>query len=750
MKSITESDLRELNDVIVELPAFRDLKSKEQIAEVLNIFTKDIYQERPKELFDTFNSKLSKKMQTTFFQNYGIDSDYADRLSGYVKSDIAYQLEKLFQNKGSTGIFKLLATILESIFPRINFYTIEVQKQEDDKGVFKFKYVLEPLYIQDEDHVLKVPEVSVDKTRKYLMDLINYEGYTAWPVPTNLVYIQFSVGVDIINNLDTFLGGIRGYGTTYLSGMYFNYLSDAGPIEKLEGADMELLVSFMHLNVLKTLNPNWNMWTNSSVGSYLSMFRGGAFDRLLDETDEDYNKRIQLREEERCNFLQNTAVLLKDYSKANYANRDDMEALRRRWQMFLRQQETTDVCYSGLSDLNNKIKEKYPRFYEDFWTDISLTYKDAIANNSSSPEEEGIFSFFLKIYSIFLNGANSSFNQPRNKKCFTEYVDPKPIVSYTWRVGDGTVVSTTPEVTYTPTKIGNTTLTLTVENEDGFVDSDTVTITTVEDGSPSPSVSLEKDTIVQVESMITVRGSAETLSGNLIEGYEFILDGDVIKTSIGLEPHYTPTRIKNVNVTFGVSKIKDYLLELKVWDTTGQFNSNRMTVRSIKEPTPIETYPRAFSGPNLRAILGHPIDIVGSGVDATVSELHNTDWVISYIDVTFGSLFLNQNFMNLYFNPIMDLFERYFLPVELDYIADLTNREKIKDKWNSISTAEKVNAAPIVPQTSIQYPMRGPDITNLYLRPGKKYSYITNADFATYMTFTTADPTLIGKTIVST
>ncbi len=730
MKRIQTSNLIELNDVIMELPAFRDLSSKEMIHEVLNLFTQDIYKDRPQELFDAFNSKLSKKMQATFFENYGIDSDYSGKLKGFVKSDIAYQLEKLFQNKGSNAVFKILATVMESIFPRMNFYNIEVHKSLSNNGETILSYKLNPLYIQDPDHLIKVPEISVDKTRKYIMELSNFSEYTVWPMPTNLIYIQFNVGLDLVNNLDTFLHGIRGYGTTYLSGLYFNYLSDSGVIEKLEGSDMELLVTFMSLNVMQEMNPDWTMKNYDGRSSKLSIFDSGSFQRLETETDLEFNTRIEILNRDKCDYLQNMAIMFMDYKKANYSDRKEMEPLRRRWQMFLRNMTTTDSCYDSLDDLNGLnqiVKERYPRFYEDFWMDVSITYHDFTTSKNVSPDNEGIFSFFIKIYSIFLAGANSSFNQPKNKVCFTKIVTENPLVGYTWRDSRGEKVSTKRDFEWIPKKIGSTTLTLTVENQRGFVASDTIDIiTTVK--KPSPTVAIEKDKIVKVNSTVTILGSGNTIQGELIEGYEFKLDGVVIKTSIGEMPIFTPTKLKKVNVTFKVPEIKDYKLELKIWDSMGQANYNVITVRAIKGEIPDIIYPLASAGPNLRATVNEPISISGSGTDLTIKDLHNTDWIMMYIDITFGSLFLNSNFNNNYFNPIMDLFEKYFLPVELDYVSDLTNRVKIRDKWNSVSMEHKIKVVVHAQFRSIQIPIRGLDHARCQVRLGGRHSIVDIKD----------------------
>ncbi len=729
MKSIRTEDIQELNDIIVELPAFRELKSKDMISNVLDIFMKEIYQNQPKELIDAFNFKLSEKMQNTFFRNYGIDKDYDAKLMGYVKSDIAYQLERLFQNKGSNTIFKMLATIMESIFPRINFYNVEVHKQQkaNDEG-YLFDYRLKPIYIQHEETILERPELDIEPSRKYLMKLINFEEYTVWPVPTNLVYIQFNVGTDLINNLNTFLHGVRSYSTTYLSGLYFNYLSESGAIEKLEASDMELIVAFFQMNLMKLMNPDWDgsLSDPSAVGSQLSIFQSGSFVQEESESDEEYQVRLNRQKDEKCGGMQQMALFFREYQRADYSKRKDMNSLRRRWQFFLSAQATTDACYDSIGELNDLVEKRYPRLSEDFWES---------ANLSAAGDDEEIINFYVKIYSIFLNGANSSFIQSENKECFTDYAEERAIVSYTWRNVKGDIISNVPQTYFTPTDDGADTITLTVENEDGFVNSDTVTIVSTDDGFESPSVAIDRDRIVQINTNFQIKGRAEAMVGETIEGYEWIMDGDVIKSYMNDYPAFTPIASKNLTVNLKLKYIKDYHLELKVWDSTGQTNYNQVTIRSIKEAAPKELYPQANAGPNLRAKVGDKLAVQGSGKDIENIDIHDTDWIMTYIDVVFGSLFLNERFMVSFFYPIMDLFEKYFFPVEVEYLADLANREKIKDKWNSISTEEVINPQVIARNTSLQTPIRGLDQAFSFIRVGKRHSYIDERDFIRYFDY---------------
>jgi len=508
MKKIDLNAIDSLNDIIVELPPFTELKSKENIKEVLNEFLKDIYLDKPQELFDVLDFKLSEKMQELFFTNYGIDKKYSRNLKGGIKKDLAYHLEVLFQNKGSKVIFRLFSQIFENIFRKINFYNIEVHKIPTVDG-FRFEYKLDPVYITDQSKVIKRPQMPVDKTRKYLMDLENFKDYTAWPVPTNLIYIQFSIGEEVINNMDTFLNGIRSYATSYLFGASFKYKDSRGDYENIYMPDLEFILTYFHLEWIKHRVPELTYDYPDRVSSYL----------MYNEDDGDVR-----------DFLCAMQNLIFDYMDADYSDRNAMEALRRRWYHFLKTRErdvADQVCHlKTFDDIKNKMIEKYPRMQKDI---------EEVMPTSEEESHEPLFELLLKIYASFISGVYT--NQRVN--------DPD-----------------------------------TPENEGGCGQ------------LPGPR--------------------------------------------------------------------SDFQLK----------------------------------------------------------------WVLDYVDAVFGGLFMQEEFLKYYFNPVMDLFIRYFFPVEMEYINDLVKKVFLKDKWNTIGTSEERLLMVNVNRTSIQTPIRGIDYRKYWIFMTNVHSYI--------------------------
>jgi len=413
VKRIQQQDINNLNDIVMELPAFKDLKSNEMIHEVLDLFMKDIYRDIPSEQFDTMDFELNERMQETFFANYGIDKKYSNKLKGYLKKDISYQLEQLFQNKGSRKIFEIFGDIFKNIFRKINFYNVRVYKVPTGTTGFRFEYRLYPLYISDNKNIIEFPEIPIEQSRKYLMELENFTDYTAWPMPTNLVYIQFSIGEEVINNMDTFLDGVRSYGTTFLQGQYQNYRNRFGFYEKINAADAELLTIYFNVEVVKRRNPNWEFNQPVVISSFLPY--DSNLQPFAPPGTPQFNEQLKWTQDQNS-FLSNMQDLLDDYGKADRASRPEMENLRRRWQMFMKLKVKNTTLYHNYDELVQVIEDRYPLMQADFLYYLSIQDED----------NEPIFDFYMTIYATFISsvyGALPNRDPGLNFEWVIDYID---------------------------------------------------------------------------------------------------------------------------------------------------------------------------------------------------------------------------------------------------------------------------------------------------------------------------------------
>jgi hypothetical protein len=723
MKPLKKEDLSAFNDIIMELPNFRDLKSKDMLKKVFDVFLEDIYIKQPQEILDMFQFKLSENLIDAFYANYGIDKKYSSRLVGYVKQDIAFELEQLFQNKGSKAIFKILAIIFESVFHRINFYNVEVYKTIHGDG-YRFDYQLKPLYISDESILLKEPAMPVDKSRKYLMDLKNFEDYTIWPVPTNLVYVQFGVGVDLINNLNTFLHGMRGYAISYLIDIKFPYLSDLSTpenpiIEELDGGHLELLLAFFRVNLLKAGNPNWEPESFELTPSFLPFAETEDFDDVLGETPNQKKLRIDRLYEEKCEYMKSMAEFFKVYENTNYADRNEMEFLKRKWQAFLKTHECHPrKCCFNLDDLNAKVKRLYPRLFEDYMAKVKDNDKSVVCT------------FFIKMYAIFFSGAHASFSLSRSADCLADLEDLRPLKSYAWtRMINNQMIGlgTSPTLTYVPTTLGHHYLTLTVENQDGNIASDTIMLDVLGTEDPSPAADAGIDGVAQINSKTMLYGSAKAIPGAEIIRYQWKIGNEILSDS-RTDYNFAPSQFVRMSYKWYPDQLGDHEIKLVVYDSNSHQTVDTVKIKVTKSRPPKEVYPIADAGPSLKAEINKPVTIFGGGKDIKFTKIHNEDWIISYIDVIFGNLFLNRGFQDQFFNPIMDLFTKYFFPVEMEYVNEFMHRERIKDKWNSISTDTKMSSEVRSRHTSIQTPIRGVDWAKLLISFRYNHSHINIRD----------------------
>jgi len=509
MKNVNKDDINNMNGIIMELPPFADQSNKEDLKNILNEFFKDIYINQTQELFDVLDFKLSPRMQETFFSNYGIDKKYSRRLKGYIKKDIGYHLEGLFQNKGSKIIFKIFSQIFENIFRKINFYNVEVHKIPTNSN-FRYEYQLDPVYITDQNSILKYPQMPIEQSRKYLMELPNYKNYKVWPVPTNLIYIQFSIGDEIINNMNVFLDGIRSYASTYLLNSYFKFKNRDGHTENIHLADIEFIIQYFQLELIKFSNPDMVYDFPDRVSSFL----------MDNEVYSGINKK---------DFLCSMQSLIFDYQDANYADIDEMESLKRRWQFFLKNHEKEideQRCHhSTFDEIDKVMTEKYPLLKQDI-----IYYIE-----KKDQEKEPLLDFTVRLYASFISGV------------------------------------------YTNQLIDN------------------------------------------------------------------------------------PSTLPNEG---------------------------------------------------------------GCGNSANPRDELQLGWVLDYVDAIFSALFTKDDFIKFYFNPVMDLFIRYFFPVEMEYVNDLIKKVFIRDKWNVWATGHKHLTMVRTKHSSIQTPIRGLDYQKYWLFLTGTKSYI--------------------------
>lgn len=147
-------------------------------------------------------------------------------------------------------------------------------KMEEDLSIFdsqrhgtkQFIYKLKPLYIMDDKNILE----SIDSdftTKKYFMKLEQYIQRTAksakkniFPVNTNVLYIQYSSGEDLIDTMKLYPDMIRMYSATALQNEKF-YINIGNYSNRIPFRDYMDILSYIKIEEIKYKNPGWDFDT---------------------------------------------------------------------------------------------------------------------------------------------------------------------------------------------------------------------------------------------------------------------------------------------------------------------------------------------------------------------------------------------------------------------------------------------------------------------------------------------------------
>ena len=356
MQPIEMKSIREMNSIILELPAISEASGKEGFGNILNYVLKDIYIDTPDELFDYMKYNLNDKMTETILSNYGIDSKYSKKVNSSIKRVLVFYLERLFQSKGSKKALGLFAEIFENFFSSINFYNIVVDKSwksltfdEDGNptyknGKFILNYRLDPIFINDKENILTEIDDDIKISNKYLMTLDQYEEYSLFPINTNLIYIQFSGGISAINNMSVFAEGIRAYGATYLQKFEIDYqtvINGKKGYLTITGSHLELLIKYFQLKEIQQRGEN-----------------------IYFESKKIFFTNLLFEEE----YLETIEDVMHEYKIANYSDRQTMDALKRKWQTILRHGMQSEGSIKSFDELEQLLRSMYGPLIDEFLT----------------------------------------------------------------------------------------------------------------------------------------------------------------------------------------------------------------------------------------------------------------------------------------------------------------------------------------------------------------------------------------------
>ncbi len=171
------------------------------------------------------------------------------------------------------------------------------------------------------------------------------------------------------------------------------------------------------------------------------------------------------------------------------------------------------------------------------------------------------------------------------------------VVSYEWKKGN-TLLAHTASFLYIPDTVGTDTLTLTVIDNEGATNSDSMTVTVTAVPNIPPQADAGTDVITWVNQAVTITGSGTDSDGTIVS-YEWKKGSTVLSTNASFS--YTPT-------TVGTD-----ILTLTVTDDKGATGSDSMTVTVTAVPN---TPPVANAGADVTTQVNQSVTIRGTGVDS--------------------------------------------------------------------------------------------------------------------------------------
>ena len=173
------------------------------------------------------------------------------------------------------------------------------------------------------------------------------------------------------------------------------------------------------------------------------------------------------------------------------------------------------------------------------------------------------------------------------------------IVSIEWSE-NGNFLADTLSFDYTPTTTGNHTLTLTVMDDDGASNSDTMVVTVNNPPAVNnpPTANAGEDKAVEVDTTVTITGSGADTDGSIVE-YEWKEGTIFLATTATFD--YIPT-------TVGL-----HTLILTVTDDDGAMVSDEMNVTATATPNQL---PTANAGDDKSVEVDTTVTITGSGKDS--------------------------------------------------------------------------------------------------------------------------------------
>ena len=409
---IKEDNIKNFLSTMLNAPALKNLNEsvKDALLDTLVDHNIDAYIKQPQDIIHYMQYSSSEKFAELLFSQYGIDKKYYNKLNKTFKKVLLYNLESIYQFKGTTKTLEFFSNIFKTVLGDMNFYRIIAVKKinPDNPDEYLITYELEPLLINNYDEILTHFDEKISLTGKHLTTLAQYqdkevyeERYSVFPVKTNLIYIQFNSAQSVIDNKDTFNLAVRIYSLTTLNTKTIRFVNFYNNTFEIVGSDIETIIKYI-------------------------IYRRNNF--LYGDYDFSYKKYksgipVILSSE----YITTVEDFLHEYKSLNHSNRKEMDDYRRRWNMFTKQFITSKKLYNNSDELEQYIINNIPSIkniidtftteqeYEEFILELYdriiakinindsylLMYINYIVLNCIS-NKSFLDQFFIPLYNIFV------------------------------------------------------------------------------------------------------------------------------------------------------------------------------------------------------------------------------------------------------------------------------------------------------------------------------------------------------------
>jgi hypothetical protein len=134
---IKEDNIKNFLSTMLNTPALKNLNEtmKNALFDTLVDHNIDAYINQPQDIIHYMQYSSSEKYAELLFSQYGINKKYYNKLNKTFKKVLLYNLENIYQYKGTIKTLEFFSNIFRTVLGDMNFYRVIVVKKKSYKDV---------------------------------------------------------------------------------------------------------------------------------------------------------------------------------------------------------------------------------------------------------------------------------------------------------------------------------------------------------------------------------------------------------------------------------------------------------------------------------------------------------------------------------------------------------------------------------------------------------------------------------------